>query len=254
MTFGDFLVEDAIIYDVIESSAGRGVLEGAFSVLSALGELEQAGLTALATASGLPKATAHRLLDQLLAVGAVERVGGEYRIGPTMFQLGLHWQPHPRLIESCTGPVHEFARTSGATILVSVLRFGQPMTVCVAPGEIGVDLPMRAGAILPWASAAGRLLLANSSPPVRIPRGNPMSWARHAAEIRARGMAFDREHILPGMWCVAVPVRHPSGEVIAALSATVAPGSPLPAIGDALHRVSQVIAANLVGRSTRVAS
>jgi DNA-binding IclR family transcriptional regulator len=265
VTFGDFLAVVAIVCDVTESSiltaptplpnpAGRGVLEGAFGLLSVLGALDQAGLTALAAASGLPKATTHRLLDQLIAVGAVERAGGEYRIGPTMFELGLHWQPHPRLIESSTGPAHEFARTSGATIVVSVLRLGQPMAVCVAPGEVAVDMPLRAGAVLPWASAAGRLLLANSTGPVRIPRGNPSSWARHAAEIRERGMAFDRENVLPGLWCVAVPMRDTSGDVIAALSATVAPGSPLVAIGDALHRVGHLISTNLSGRVARVAS
>lgn len=235
-------------------SSGRGVLEGAFALLTALGSADQAGLTALAAASGLPKATTHRLLDQLIAVGAVERSGGEYRIGPTLFQLGLHWQPHPRLIESCTGPIHDFARTSGATVVVCVLRMGQLMTVSVAPGESVLDSPVRAGGSLPWATAAGRVLLANSSTPTSIPRGNPMAWARHAAEIRERGMAFDRERILPGIWCVAVPVRQRDGEVIAALAAMLPPGSPLTAIGDALHRVGHSITANMAGRPASVAS
>lgn len=230
------------------------MLEGAFGLLGALGELDQAGLTALAVASGLPKATAHRLLDQLIAVGAVERAGGGYRIGPTLFRLGLHWQPHPRLIGSCGGPVHEFARTSGATVVVAVARLGQPMAVCVAPGSAAADVPIRAGTILPWASAAGRLLLADSAAPVGDARENPPAWARHAAEIRARGMAFDRGQVLPDLWCVAVPVRHANGEVIAALSAIVPPGSPLPAIGDALHRVSRLVSANLSGRPASVAS
>lgn len=235
-------------------SRGRGVLEGAFGLLSALGEADQAGLTALAVASGLPKATTHRLLDQLIAVGAVERAGGEYRIGPKLFQLGLHWQPHPRLIESCTGPVHDFARTSGATVAVCVLRMGQVMTVSAAPGEIVMDTPVRAGASLPWTTAAGRLLLANSSTAGSAPRGNPVAWARHAAEIRERGMAFDREKVLPGIWCVAVPIRHRDGAVIAALAALVPPGSPLTTVGEALHRVSHGITANLSGRPASVAS
>lgn len=241
---------------VVESTSvsGRGVLEGAFALLSALGEADQAGLTALAVASGLPKATTHRLLDQLIAVGAVERAGGEYRIGPRMFQLGLHWQPHPRLIESCTGPIHDFARTSRATVVVCVLRMGQLMTVSVAPGEIAPDTPVRVGASLPWATAAGRLLLANSSTPTGIPRGNPMAWARHAAEIRERGMAFDREKILPGIWCVAVPIRQRDGEAVAALAAMLTPGSPLTVVGEALHRVAHSISANLSGRPASVAS
>jgi DNA-binding IclR family transcriptional regulator len=235
-------------------SSGRGVLEGAFAVLTALGSADQAGLTALAAASGLPKATTHRLLDQLIAVGAVERAGGEYRIGPTLFQLGQHWQPHPHLIESCTAPIHDFARTSGATVVVCVLRMGQLMTVSVAPGDAVADHPVRAGGSLPWATAAGRVLLANSSTPTGIPRGNPMTWARHAAEIRERGMAIDRERILPGIWCVAVPIRQRDGEVIAALAAMLPPGSPLTPVGDALLRVGHTITRNLAGRPSSVAS
>jgi IclR family acetate operon transcriptional repressor len=238
----------------LSSSSGRGVLEGAFGLLSALSEVDQAGLTALAVASGLPKATTHRLLDQLIAVGAVERAGGEYRIGPKLFQLGVRWQPHPRLIESASTPIHDFARTSGATVVVCVLRMGQLMTVSVAPGEIVTETPVRAGESLPWKTAAGRVLLANSSATNAVPRGNPMAWARHAAEIRERGMAFDQAQVLPGIWCVAVPVRHRDNEVVAALGALVPPGSPLTAVGEALHRVSHAISANLSGRPTSVAS
>lgn len=44
------------------SGAGRGVLEGAFSLLEALAGVDEAGLSDLAVRAGLPKATAHRLL------------------------------------------------------------------------------------------------------------------------------------------------------------------------------------------------
>jgi DNA-binding IclR family transcriptional regulator len=131
---------------------------------------------------------------------------------------------------------------------------GQLIAVSVAPGDIVMDTPMRAGGLLPWATAAGRVLLANSSTPTSIPRANPMAWARHAAEIRERGMAFDREKVLPGIWCVAVPMRQRDGEVIAALAALVPPGSPLTAIGDALHRIGQTITGNLAGRPSSMAS
>jgi DNA-binding IclR family transcriptional regulator len=67
-------------------------------------------------------------------------------------------------------------------------------------------------------------------------------------------MAFDRERILPGIWCVAVPIRQRDGEVIAALAAMLPPGSPLAAVGEALHRVGNGITANLAGRPASVAS
>src|SRR5690242_1880486 len=41
---------------------GRGVLEGAFLILEELARVREAGLTEIAAHTGLPKATAHRLL------------------------------------------------------------------------------------------------------------------------------------------------------------------------------------------------
>lgn len=53
---------------------GRGVLEGAFIVLDALARVPAgAGLSALARDTGLSKATVHRLLEQLVNLGAVQR-------------------------------------------------------------------------------------------------------------------------------------------------------------------------------------
>lgn len=66
---------------------GRGVLAGAFALPEALRETGEAGLTAV-VASGLPKATAHRLLSQLESLGATCRSDSRYTIGPRIFELG----------------------------------------------------------------------------------------------------------------------------------------------------------------------
>ena len=55
-----------------EAAPARTVLDGAFSVLDALAHAEEGlGLTALARVSGLAKTSAHRLAEQLVALGAV---------------------------------------------------------------------------------------------------------------------------------------------------------------------------------------
>lgn len=38
----------------------------------------------------------HRLLNQLVDLGAVERSDRRYRIGSRVFRLGRFWQPEPR--------------------------------------------------------------------------------------------------------------------------------------------------------------
>ncbi|WP_369175456.1 helix-turn-helix domain-containing protein [Streptomyces sp. R28] len=73
-------------------------------------QVGQARLTTLATAAGLPKTTARRLLEQLVELGAVERSGGVFRMGPRIFRLGASWQPSPGLLAAARRPVRELAR------------------------------------------------------------------------------------------------------------------------------------------------
>ncbi|WP_131741912.1 helix-turn-helix domain-containing protein [Actinomadura roseirufa] len=85
---------------------GRGVLESAFAVLEELGRLEEAGLSQLAGATGLPKTTTHRLLGQLAGLGAVHRLAdGRYQIGARAFRLGQMWRPGPLLRAAAAGPL-----------------------------------------------------------------------------------------------------------------------------------------------------
>ena len=69
---------------------GRSVLGRALAVLDSFsnGRPEQT-LGAIAQETGLPSATAYRLVNELVAWGALERVGrGRYRIGLRLWQLG----------------------------------------------------------------------------------------------------------------------------------------------------------------------
>src|SRR4029450_3123589 len=66
---------DASTGSLPAACTGRGVLDGAFAVLEAIADADGGlGLTALAGASGLAKTSAYRLAEQLVALGAVQRV------------------------------------------------------------------------------------------------------------------------------------------------------------------------------------
>src|SRR4029077_8988695 len=57
----------------------RGVLDGAFAVLDALANADDGlGLTALACVSGLAKTSAYRLAEQLVWLGAAQRMDQRY--------------------------------------------------------------------------------------------------------------------------------------------------------------------------------
>lgn len=222
----------------------RGVLEGAFQLLEALVALSEAGLTAIATTSGLPKATTHRLLEQLCDLGAVERRGSRYRVGHRMFALGRTWQPYPGLTTAADKPVKALAAASGAGIALCVLRNGHTVVVGGASGEPGAPMPVVAGLTIPWRTAAGKILVATS------PTAAPLTvasapWIRERDTIRDQGIAFDREEVTRGVCCVAVPLYDTDGEHIAALAAVTTPGTPLPPLAQGLRRAGETITAAL---------
>lgn len=104
---------------------GRAVVDGVFALLRALrDEGGEANLTTLARRAGLPVATAHRLLQQLTATGAVEQRGRRYAVGATLYELGQAWEPLPGLREAARQPLWDLART-GASVALVVVKDGQ---------------------------------------------------------------------------------------------------------------------------------
>ncbi|WP_405859588.1 helix-turn-helix domain-containing protein [Streptomyces sp. NBC_00090] len=192
---------------------GRGVLEGAFALLDALRRNgDEAGVTELALACGVPKGSVHRLLDQLVAVGAVERTGSRYRVGPQLYRLGQAWEPHPGLRPAARLPVQRLRAATGASVVLAVMREEMALTVSCVPGELEPLLPVRDGVAFRLDTAAGKAL-----------RG----------PLRG-GAVLDREDVMDGVCCAALPVRSPDGRTVAALAAMVPAGRRLDALAHAV--------------------
>ncbi|MFE7120859.1 IclR family transcriptional regulator [Streptomyces sp. NPDC057654] len=229
------------------TAGGRGVLEGAFSLLEAVERAGEAGLTRLANDSGLPKATAHRLLSQLVELGAVERVRDRYRMGSRIFRLGRRWQPHPALLGAARAPVRHLADTTGATVGLCVLREGRTMVVAGIGGRADELAPQRPGAMYPWSTAAGKVLVAGTRP--GLPPGPlPSSWARTAAAIRDKGIAFDHEEIMPGVFCAAVPLFGADDVVVASVCAVTGSAGQLARLAEPLTQAGQTVSTALRNR------
>lgn len=101
--------------------AARSVVAGAFALLDALhAQGGEARLTTLALRTGLPNATAHRLLNQLIAVGAVQRRASTYALGPRLHELGHAWEPEPGLRARSRGPLRRLAGAGLSAVLGSL--------------------------------------------------------------------------------------------------------------------------------------
>ncbi|MFI9408175.1 IclR family transcriptional regulator [Nocardia sp. NPDC052316] len=225
---------------------GRGVLEGAFALLEALADGDELGLTQLASAAGLPKATAYRLLNQLVAEGAVQRRSGRYQIGPRVFRLGQTWQPARLLRAASARPLGQLTATSDrGGFSLAVTDRGHTMLIGGIGREIDAVFPLRAGTLLPSGTAAEQVL-AIGHPNHQPPEGfSPREWSRQVTLARERGLAYDTDLSRFGLACVAAPVRGPGGEVVAALAATVGELNRLPALAEAVLRTAGLVSANL---------
>ncbi|MEU2559941.1 helix-turn-helix domain-containing protein [Streptomyces longispororuber] len=199
------------------------MLAGAFALLEALRRRGgEATLTELALACALPKGSAHRLLDQLGLLGAVERRGNRYAVGPQLFRLGQAWDPHPGLRAAARIPLHRLRASTGASVVLTVLRDELALTVASVPGRVEGLVPVRNGMSFPLDTAAGRVF--TDGP---------------------RGPVLDREQVQEGVSCVAMPVRAPDGRTVAALAAVVPASQRLAQVSAATAAAAAAVEARL---------
>ncbi|MFD5621260.1 helix-turn-helix domain-containing protein [Streptomyces yangpuensis] len=225
---------------------GRGVLEGAFALMEVLAHGDEVGLTRLAADAELPKATAHRLLGQLVALGAVQSSAGRYRLGPRTFRLGQAWHPARALRAASARPMRELASGSGGlSVSLSVPEAGHAVVVGSSRSEVDDVFPLHPGVVLPPGSAA-ELILTASAPEAGPPQGwSRAAWSREAARAGEQGMAFQYGQCVSALSCVAAPVYSDAGHVVAAVAATALDGRQIALLGEAVVRTASMVSANL---------
>ena len=136
--------------------AGPGVIESAFGLLELLCALAPARVTDLAEESGLPRTTVHRLLGQLAAVGAVERVGTHYRLGAGLLVLGQHVTPMERLRTVAQRPLIELAAATPAHVYLGAATSEAPIYLDIFGGLTRLPFRLAAGDPMPSRSAGVR--------------------------------------------------------------------------------------------------
>jgi IclR family transcriptional regulator, pca regulon regulatory protein len=193
-------------------------------------------LTEVATAVGLARPTARRLLLTLEELGYVRSSGGVFQLTPKVLTLGMAYvgalglwdiaRPHLETLVARTGESSSMAQLDGSDI-VYVARVAVPKIIALR-----VDIGTRFPAVQ---TSQGKVLLAALSPgeleaALAVPSraglppyiGLPAEQlGRELTEVRARGWALADEELAPGVRSVAVPVRDGAGVVRAAMNVTV---------------------------------
>jgi IclR family transcriptional regulator, acetate operon repressor len=225
------------------------VLDGAFAVLEALADADGGlGLTALAGACGLAKTSAYRLAEQLVALGAVQRVNHRYYIGARIGRIGQRWQPEPVLRRAAQAPVHTLAVQSRAMASLRILHEDRLRVICSTAPHGHAYMPHPADRESTARTATGRVLYAAE---LRTDGALPGCWTpREWRQLReclhdVHATVVDHQEAFPGICCVSAPVWWPSGSCAGAVTALLPAAKPPPGLRDLVVRAARSIGAGL---------
>jgi IclR family KDG regulon transcriptional repressor len=201
-------------------------------------ERTELGVTELSAELTWPKSTVSEILASLAAQGLVERTPrGRFRLGWRFFELNQVLLEGTPLVRESRRAMQELVERHGESSHLMVLERHQAVIVEKVQASLATQVLMsRVGLRQPaHGSACGKLLLAQRpwdevrqvfdkvelSPftPATITQLDALE--RELNDIRERGIAFDREEIVPGLTCVAAPVRNDEGKTIAAMSVSI---------------------------------
>jgi len=220
------------------NTAERSMVDKAFALLRTFrptGELQS--LSDMARRAQVPKATAFRLANQLVALRLLERVGDKYVLGLGLLELGELVPTKHRLRPAALPFMQDLYEATHETVHLGIRDGHDVIYVEKIQGHFGARLPSRVGGRLPLTcTGVGKALLAFEdhemveevvSQPLRrltsLSITDPVRMMDELGRIRVAGVAYDREEAAIGNCCVAAPVIV-NGAVVAAMSLTVPVG------------------------------
>ncbi len=185
---------------------------------------------------GLPRSTVFRLLSTLEAMGYVERAGNDYRLGVAVLRLGFEYiasleltelgQPVlQRLCDEIRYPVNLVVRDSRHIVYVAKVS---PPTPFASAVRVGTRLPAHA-------TVLGRILLEDLTLPqlrALYPEDHLEVFSPSTPKTvldlfnmvqvdRERGYVLGEGFFEASISTIAAPVRDGTGQIVAALGATI---------------------------------
>lgn len=220
----------------------------------------------IARCSSLARSTAYHILQALIKLEYILQDQGtrSYSLSPKIFRLTQRPWSKEQLAEIAAPYLDELSRQTGEGSSLAILRDGTVTIIAKREPDGPVRVVQEVGAQRPiHCSAVGKCLAAYLPEPqldnllrqIDLGRKTPKTitslpiFRQELKRIRARGFAFDDEEHIPGIRCLATPVRDFSGEVRAALC-VVGPKHHMPKrrlkeIYQALNKASAHLSARL---------
>jgi DNA-binding IclR family transcriptional regulator len=214
-----------------------GVAQRLLAVLAAFdAEHRELSFTALARRAGLPPATAHRLIGQLTAWGALEQAeSGGYRIGLRLWEVAMLAPRSSGLRRAALPFMEDLYETTHENVQLAVRDGDDTLYIELISGRSAVIVRTTVGSRWPLhATGVGLVLLAHAEPAVQdrvcsapLTRYTPHTITDPArlraalADVRRADAAVSDRQITDDAVSVASPIRDAAGRVVAALSLVV---------------------------------
>ncbi len=213
-------------------------------------EHPEMGVSEIALAVDLHKATTHRIMTTLLNFGYLERAveGQRYRLGLRLTELGFRAIRRMDLRRDALWHMNQLSQKWGEACDLSIFDHGEVFYIEMIPGSYALTIAAAVGQRLPaHCTASGKLFLAHLpaqelegilGKPLTTYTGKTISSApglRQQLElIRQQGYAIDDEEFETGIRAIACPIFDRTGKVVAAMSI------PSPASRMTLERVPEI--------------
>ena len=222
------------------SRTGATVTSRALALLGAFDDEHRSlSLSRLAARAELPVPTAHRLVGELVAWGALSRTqAGEYVVGRRLWDVGLLAPVQTGLRQLASPFLHDLYGATLATVHLAVRDGTEVLYLDRLAGNASVPVVSSIGSRLPMHSTGvGKVLLAHA--PAGLVREAVLAGLhgytphtivtaahlhRTLADIRRTGVGYAREELAVGSFSAASPVLDADGGAVAALSVTLRAG------------------------------
>jgi DNA-binding IclR family transcriptional regulator len=214
----------------VESTTPSAVIDRVSLVLDAFDGPGRLTLAQIVRRTGLPRSSAHRMLERLVKLRWLRRNGRDYELGMRLVELGSLAVHQDRLHRAAIPLLHDLHRATGLVVHLAVLDGADVVYLEKIGDRMIAAIPTRVGGRQPaHCTAVGKAMLADredsaqadainlATRKTRYSVNTPAQLAAELAKVRAHGVAFDREESLPGFGCVAAPIGGP-GEAVAAVS------------------------------------
>lgn len=192
-------------------------------------------LSELARRADMPVPTAHRLVSELVEWGAlVRRPFGDYVVGSRLWDIGLLAPVRSGLRQIASPFLNDLYGATLATVHLAVRDGSEVLYLDRMSGHASVPVVSQVGSRLPlYATGVGKVLLAYAPEDVQtevlgaLVRITPYTITQlgrlrdELARVHREGYASTSEEMSLGACSVAVPVKAPEGEVVAAIGIVV---------------------------------